>query len=123
VFLDESTTGLDPQAHLSFWELIAGARDEGKTVILTTHYMDEAEALWQRVAIMDHGRIIALDSPLDLVCSLQFENTIKAQFEGEVKLAALGDLPTASSVSPTPWQCEWADRPYSTVKPVLIPFA
>jgi ABC-2 type transport system ATP-binding protein len=68
-------------------------RDEGKTVILTTHYMDEAEALCQRVAIMDHGRIIALDSPRELVQSLQFENTIEAQIEGEVQLEALADLP------------------------------
>jgi ABC-2 type transport system ATP-binding protein len=99
VFLDEPTTGLDPQARLSFWELIAGMRDEGKTVILTTHYMDEAEALCQRVAIMDHGRIIALDSPRELVRSLQFENTIEAQLEGDVQTEALAGLPAVRRVS------------------------
>lgn len=93
VFLDEPTTGLDPQARLSFWELIVGMRDEGKTVILTTHYMEEAEALCQRVAIMDHGRIMALDSPRELVRGLQFENTIEAQLEGDVCFDALAGLP------------------------------
>jgi len=93
VFLDEPTTGLDPQARLSFWELIVGMREEGKTVILTTHYMEEAEALCQRAAIMDHGRIIALDSPREMVRNLQFENTIEAQLEGEVQMEALAGLP------------------------------
>jgi ABC-2 type transport system ATP-binding protein len=74
-------------------------RDEGKTVILTTHYMDEAEALCQRVAIMDHGRIIALDSPRELVCSLRFENTIEAQIEGEVQEEAMAALPAVRRVS------------------------
>lgn len=67
VFLDEPTTGLDPQARRNLWEAIAGVRAEGKTVILTTHYMEEAEALCDRVAIMDRGRILALDTPRALV--------------------------------------------------------
>jgi ABC-2 type transport system ATP-binding protein len=99
VFLDEPTTGLDPQARLSFWELIAGMREEGKAVILTTHYMEEAEALCQRVAIMDHGRIIALGSPRELVSSLRFENTIEAQLEGDVGMEALSGLPAVRRVS------------------------
>jgi ABC-2 type transport system ATP-binding protein len=99
VFLDEPTTGLDPQARLSFWELISGMREEGKTVILTTHYMEEAEALCQRVAIMDHGRIIAIGSPRELVSSLRFENTIEAQLEGDVAMDALSGLPAVRRVS------------------------
>ena len=67
IFLDEPTTGLDPQARRNLWELIKGIRDKGATVIITTHYMDEAEQLCDRVAIMDEGRIIAIDSPDKLI--------------------------------------------------------
>ncbi|MDQ6889731.1 MAG: ABC transporter ATP-binding protein [Bacteroidota bacterium] len=70
IFLDEPTTGLDPQARRNLWELIKGIRDSGTTVILTTHYMDEAEQLCDRVAIMDEGRIIALQSPDKLIDDL-----------------------------------------------------
>lgn len=67
VFLDEPTTGLDPQARVNLWEVIEQIRDDGATVMLTTHYMDEAERLCDRVAIIDHGHIIALDSPRGLI--------------------------------------------------------
>jgi len=67
MFLDEPTTGLDPQARRNLWEIIAGFRREGRTVVLTTHYMEEAERLCDRVAIMDHGRIVALDTPRALI--------------------------------------------------------
>jgi ABC-2 type transport system ATP-binding protein len=63
LFLDEPTTGLDPQARRNFWELVRGIKARGKTVLLTTHYMEEAHALCDRVAIMDRGRIVAEDSP------------------------------------------------------------
>ncbi|MBI2874856.1 MAG: ABC transporter ATP-binding protein [Firmicutes bacterium] len=67
VFLDEPTTGLDPQARRDLWAAISGLRGEGKTVILTTHYMEEAEQLCDRVAIMDHGVILAMDTPRTLI--------------------------------------------------------
>jgi ABC-2 type transport system ATP-binding protein len=67
VFLDELTTGLDPQARRAIWELVRGIRDRGKTVFLTTHLMEEAERLCDRVAIIDHGRIVDIDSPAGLV--------------------------------------------------------
>jgi ABC-2 type transport system ATP-binding protein len=67
VFLDELTTGLDPQARRAIWELVRGIRARGKTVLLTTHLMEEAERLCDRVAIIDHGRIIDIDSPAGLV--------------------------------------------------------
>jgi len=67
IFLDEPTTGLDPQARRALWEVIASFRREGRTVILTTHYMEEAQHLCDRVAIMDHGRIVAHDSPRGLI--------------------------------------------------------
>lgn len=70
LFLDEPTTGLDPQARRNLWDLIRGIRDDGVTVILTTHYMEEAEVLCDRVAIMDGGKIIALDTPKKLVKDL-----------------------------------------------------
>ena len=67
VFLDELTTGLDPQARRAIWDLVRGIRDRGKTVFLTTHLMEEAERLCDRVAILDHGRVIDLGTPADLV--------------------------------------------------------
>src|SRR4051812_4242126 len=70
VFLDEPTTGLDPQARRNLWELIKDIRAKGTTVIITTHYMDEAEQLCDRIAIMDEGRIISLDSPDKMIDDL-----------------------------------------------------
>jgi ABC-2 type transport system ATP-binding protein len=67
VFLDEPTTGLDPQARRAMWDVIEEIRREGRTVILTTHYMEEAQRLCDRVAIMDHGRLVALDAPRALI--------------------------------------------------------
>ncbi len=69
-FLDEPTTGIDPQARRNLWDLIRHVRDKGVTVIMTTHYLDEAELLCDRVAIMDHGKIIALDTPKKLIKQL-----------------------------------------------------
>jgi ABC-2 type transport system ATP-binding protein len=76
VFLDELTTGLDPRARHSIWDLVRDIQKSGKTVILTTHFMEEAERLCDRVAIVDHGCIVALDSPEDLIQSLGAENRI-----------------------------------------------
>ncbi|HEX2177361.1 MAG TPA: ABC transporter ATP-binding protein, partial [Nocardioidaceae bacterium] len=70
VFLDEPTAALDPQARRNLWDLLATISDSGRTVVLTTHYMDEAEALCDRVAVMDHGRLLALDSPEAMIRAL-----------------------------------------------------
>ena len=70
LFLDEPTTGLDPQARRNLWDLIKQIRDEGITIVLTTHYMDEAELLCDRLAIMDNGEIITIDSPQNLIKQL-----------------------------------------------------
>jgi ABC-2 type transport system ATP-binding protein len=67
VFLDEPTGGLDPQARHNLWDLIRGLQAEGRTVVLSTHYLEEAQALCDRVAILDHGRLLALDTPAALV--------------------------------------------------------
>jgi len=76
VFLDELTTGLDPQARRSMWDLVREIRDQGSTVFLTTHYMEEAERLCDRVAIMDHGQLVALDSPRALIRDLGIERRL-----------------------------------------------
>jgi len=89
VFLDEPTTGLDPQARRNLWDLVRSIRDKGTTVIITTHYMDEAEVLCDRVAIIDAGKIIAMDSPDGLIDSL-----VSSGFERpkEVKKANMEDV-------------------------------
>lgn len=89
IFLDEPTTGLDPQARRNLWDLIIQIRNKGTTVILTTHYMDEAEVLCDRVAIMDAGRIIALDTPDKLIDQLVANGFEKPR---EVKQANLEDV-------------------------------
>jgi ABC-2 type transport system ATP-binding protein len=89
IFLDEPTTGLDPQARRNLWELISNIRAKGTTIILTTHYMDEAEVLCDRVAIMDAGRIIALDTPDKLIDQLVARGFEKPR---EVKQANLEDV-------------------------------
>ncbi|WP_340561483.1 ABC transporter ATP-binding protein [Streptomyces sp. GSL17-111] len=70
VFLDEPTTGLDPQARRNLWDLLRGIQAEGRTVVLTTHYMDEAETLCDRVAVMDHGRVLRVGPPAELIGEL-----------------------------------------------------
>jgi ABC-2 type transport system ATP-binding protein len=77
LFLDEPTTGLDPQARRQLWDLIQGFKTAGRTIILTTHYMDEAERLADRVAILDHGKIIALGSPRELVQSMGVDQIVE----------------------------------------------
>jgi ABC-2 type transport system ATP-binding protein len=77
LFLDEPTTGLDPQARRQLWDLIEEFKRAGRTILLTTHYMDEAERLCERVAIMDHGKIIALGSPRELVASIGVEHVVE----------------------------------------------
>jgi ABC-2 type transport system ATP-binding protein len=96
VFLDEPTTGLDPQARRNLWDVVRAIEAEGRTVILTTHYMEEAEQLCDRVAIMDEGRIVALDSPRELVHALGPGGLIG--FEGGPDRSALGALPGVREV-------------------------
>jgi ABC-2 type transport system ATP-binding protein len=98
VFLDEPTTGLDPQARRNLWEVIRAVAAENRTVVLTTHYLDEAETLCDRVAIMDGGRIIALDSPQALIASLHGRSRVV--FEGDgLHDDALAELEGVQGVS------------------------
>ena len=93
LFLDEPTAGLDPQSRRAAWEWIARAREEGKTVFLTTHYIEEAEALCDRVAIIDYGKIIALDTPKRLMASLEVEQRIEFVIEGALDVVRLEAMP------------------------------
>jgi len=100
LFLDEPTTGLDPQSRRQLWEIIREIRAAGRTVLLTTHYMDEAERLCDRVAIVDLGRVIALGTPRELILSLGGEHVIEFSLENGcgdmLDPAALSDLPDVS---------------------------
>jgi len=82
VFLDEPTTGLDPQARRSLWDVVRRMKGEGRTVVLTTHYMDEAEALCDRLSIMDHGKVIATGTPASLIADLELPSVVELTFEG-----------------------------------------
>jgi ABC-2 type transport system ATP-binding protein len=99
VFLDEPTTGLDPQARRNLWEVVRSIKQDGKTVVLTTHYMEEAEELCDRVAIIDNGRIGALDTPLGLVRALPNAYRIVFSTERELDPDELRRLPGVCEVS------------------------
>jgi ABC-2 type transport system ATP-binding protein len=101
VFLDELTTGLDPQARRAMWDLVREIREKGKTVFLTTHFMEEAERLCDRVAILDQGRIIALDTPQNLVRGLNAENRVVFSTEDPLLADSLKAVPGVVRVDQT----------------------
>ncbi|MES2521816.1 MAG: ABC transporter ATP-binding protein [Gemmatimonadota bacterium] len=102
LFLDEPTTGLDPQSRRQLWTVVEGLKQEGRTILLTTHYMDEAERLCDNIAIVDHGKTIALGTPTQLIAGLGAENVIRlgtgdgAADAHPVPLAALLELPAVT---------------------------
>jgi ABC-2 type transport system ATP-binding protein len=101
LFLDEPTTGLDPQSRLQLWDVIRDFRGQGRTILLTTHYMDEAERLCDRVAVVDHGQVIALGTPEELIARLGGDHVIEfAVAEGQAvpDQARLHELPGVHSV-------------------------
>lgn len=95
VFLDEPTTGLDPQARRTLWDIILKLRDQGKTIVISTHYMDEAELLADRICLMDKGKIVALDTPRQLTRNLALQNAI------EFRVAEEGSASFGIPASPT----------------------
>jgi ABC-2 type transport system ATP-binding protein len=99
VFLDELTTGLDPQARRAIWELIKGIRDRGKTVFLTTHLMEEAERLCDRVALLEHGRLIEMGTPSELVERHCPERSVVFTSNGTGIAERLRELTAVRSVS------------------------
>ena len=98
VFLDELTTGLDPQARRAMWDLVRSVQERGKTVFLTTHYMEEAEQLCDRVAVIDHGKIVALDAPQNLIAELDAESRIVFNVEGPVDVDLYRAIPGVTRV-------------------------
>ena len=101
LFLDEPTTGLDPQSRRQTWDIVLGMKARGRTVLITTHYMEEAAQLCDRVAIVDHGKVIALDTPRALVASLGAEHVVEFAVEDGVTLSepALAALPSVEGVA------------------------
>jgi len=117
LFLDEPTAGLDPQSRLALWEMLGELNATGQTVVLTTHYMEEADALCARVAIMDHGKILALDTPANLKKSTGADTivTVKVSSDGETLATALereiaGVVGTRVVDNVVTMQVEGADR-------------
>src|SRR5262245_10383843 len=102
LFLDEPTTGLDPQSRRQLWDVIRDFQGRGRTVMLTTHYMDEAERLCDRVAVVDHGQVIALGTPPELIAKIGGEHVIEFEADGDGATLAnsLTDLPSVNSVRP-----------------------
>ena len=100
LFLDEPTTGLDPQSRRQTWDIVLGMKARGRTVVITTHYMEEAAQLCDRVAIVDHGKVIALDTPRALVSSLGAEHVVEFAVEGApLAESDLSALPTVERVA------------------------
>ena len=104
LFLDEPTAGIDPQGRLALWEILRGLHREGQTILLTTHYMEEADELCQRVAIMDHGRILAVGPPEELKRSVGAETVLTLQVEPTTErlMAALRALPGVGGLEGAP---------------------
>jgi ABC-2 type transport system ATP-binding protein len=100
LFLDEPTTGLDPQSRRQLWDILRGLRSQGRTILLTTHYMDEAERLCDRVAVVDHGRVIALGSPAELIARIGGDHLLEFALENgnTVDAGTLRELPAVVGV-------------------------
>jgi ABC-2 type transport system ATP-binding protein len=106
LFLDEPTTGLDPQSRRELWDVVRGFKARGQTVLITTHYMDEAERLCDRVAVIDHGKVIALGTPPELILNAGGEHVIDVRLDSDraaspIAVDDLARLPTVAAVRPT----------------------
>jgi ABC-2 type transport system ATP-binding protein len=99
LFLDEPTTGLDPQSRRALWDILRRLKDSGRTVLLTTHYMDEAERLCDRVAIVDHGKVIAAGSPRELILGLGGDQLIELTLEPSLAVQDFAGVPEVSAVN------------------------
>jgi ABC-2 type transport system ATP-binding protein len=120
LFLDEPTTGLDPQARLKVWEVVERFRSRGGTVLLTTHYMEEAARLCDRVAIMDHGKILALDRPAALVASLGAEQIVEFRVRPDLSPEVMTGLVGVSSVVRTEGTWKLSVRRIGEALPALL---
>ena len=120
LFLDEPTAGLDPQGRLALWELLGGLNAEGQTILLTTHYMEEADKLCDRLAIMDHGRILALDTPAELKRSVGADTIVTVKAAGDTEHSPTRSA-SASRASPAPGRSLTASSCRSTARIVWSP--
>src|SRR6266516_1916575 len=98
IFLDEPTAGLDPQSRRMLWDIVLKLREQGKTILITTHYMDEAQILCDRIAIMDGGQIIALDTSAGLINRLGAQATIDCRLDGKATSSDIRELPGVTGV-------------------------
>jgi ABC-2 type transport system ATP-binding protein len=98
IFLDEPTAGLDPQSRHMLWDIVLNLREQGKTILITTHYMDEAQILCDRIAIMDGGQIIALDTSAGLISRLGAQATIDCRLDGKATSGEICELPGVTGV-------------------------
>jgi ABC-2 type transport system ATP-binding protein len=101
LFLDEPTAGLDPQSRIALWEILGELHANGQTILLTTHYMEEADQLCDRVAIMDHGHILALDTPAELKHSIGADTVVRVSSVGDLEALSrrLGEMPNATKAN------------------------
>jgi len=121
LFLDEPTTGLDPQSRLQLWDLIEGFKKGGGTVVITTHYMEEAERLCDRVGVVDHGKLIALGTPRDLIASLGGQEVIEVTLvEGTLDEPAVARLPGVHGVRRVAGGFALAADPLHVALPALV---
>ena len=124
LFLDEPTTGLDPQSRRQLWDVVTAFRARGGSVLLTTHYMEEAERLCDRVAIMDHGQMIALGTPRQLIASLGAEHVVEfALADGAGRAPTVDELavlPGVQAVRPAPDRCALTVTAVHRAVPALL---
>jgi ABC-2 type transport system ATP-binding protein len=121
LFLDEPTTGLDPQSRRQLWDVVLAQKARGRTVLLTTHYMDEAERLCDRVAIVDHGKVIALDTPRELIARVVGQEVVEFQPRADgVTESALRALPGVQAARPLgPGWALTVERPHVAIPALL----
>jgi len=104
LFLDEPTAGLDPQSRLALWDMLRELHGEGQTILLTTHYMEEADQLCDRVAIMDHGRLLALDTPAALKQSIDADTVVTVRTANDPRSSPICSATTwRASPGPVSW--------------------
>ena len=122
LFLDEPTTGLDPQSRRQTWDIVAGLKARGRSVLLTTHYMEEAARLCDRVAIVDHGKVIALDTPAALITSLGAEHVIEFGLHDAAAIDddSLRGLPSVEGVTREASTCRLTVREVHRAVPALL---